>query len=287
MCTINTPTLRDKAMLVSLRRNQFNPAKLDRSATGIAEAALQAQKGAGKYTKRLLKNCDQLKAAQEKYRLIYEYYRDNSLPWMNDGVRIIPTTAYLDFMTTIGTMKSEAETAVRDLYNVWDQAVAADAQHLGGMFNPLDYPTKDEMLRQWNIRVNVMPVPSAEDFRVDISEEDKADLDAAVKEVEEQATVEVLTQLLKPVKAMADKLSVPIGQEGSVFRDTLVSNLSDVCRRAKNLNINNDQRISETIKEVENVLSTVDCQSLRECDGLREVTAKTMDELASRLDQWL
>lgn len=286
MCTITTTTLRDKAMLVSLRRNQFNPAKLDKTATGVAEAALQA-KGAGRYTKRLLKNCDQLKAAQEKYRLIYEYFRDNSLPWMNDGVRIIPTKSYFDFMTTIGTMKSEAEAAVQALYNVWDQAVADDAKCLGGMFNISDYPTKDEMLNAWGVHLTVMPVPSSEDFRVDISEEDKADLDAAVKEVEEQATVEVLTQLLKPIKAMADKLAVPIGQEGSVFRETLVNNITDVCRRAKNLNINNDKRIDEIIAEAEAALRGVDSQTLRECEIVRSATAKTMDELADKLDQWL
>lgn len=283
---LNIPTLRDKAITVRLSRHMYNPYKYDKGATDAAEASIGAHK-AGRYTKRLLRTCKELKEAQQAYAGLYEYIMDNTLPWMDDGVRVLPNESYMDFASEVSRLKANCAAKVQRLYEVWDARVVEDRLCLSGMWDIRDYPTKDDMLKRWGADVVFAPVPCSADFRIDMDEEDKKELDEAVKEVEDKATGYLITEILKPVQAMASKLAVPIGEEGAIFRDTLVSNVNDVCRRARKLNINNDSRIDEAVKSIEDTMRSITPQTLRESQQVRETTQKRMSDLQKKLSQWL
>ena len=264
---LNIPTLREKAITVRVRRSMYTPAKYDRA-------------------KKLLRACKELRDCQHAFQDVYNYAVQNTLPWMDEGVRVLPNDNYIEFAAEIGRLRSIAMQRVKDLAMVWDTAVMADKALLGGMWDPMDYPTKGEMMNKWDIRVMFAPVATSEDFRIDMDEADKAALDQAINDVENQATDYLLKQILEPVAAMSAKLAVPIGEEGAVFRDTLVGNLRDVCKRAKKLNINNDERVDEVVDEIEHALVSITPQTLRESDYVRATTAKRMDEISKKLNQW-
>lgn len=263
----------------------YTPTKYDKAATAAAEAALGTAK-TGRYTKKLLRACKELRDCQHAFQDVYNYAVQNTLPWMDEGVRVLPNDNYIEFAAEIGRLRNVAMQKVQALAMVWDTAVMADKGFLGGMWDPHDYPTKSEMVNKWDIRIMFSPVATSEDFRIDMDESDKALLDQAIKDVEEQATDYLLKQILEPVAAMSAKLAVPIGEEGAVFRDTLVGNLRDVCKRAKKLNINNDERVDEVVDEIEHALVSITPQTLRESDYVRATTAKRMDEISKKLNQW-
>lgn len=282
---LNIPTLREKAITVRVRRSMYTPTKYDKAATAAAEAALGTAK-TGRYTKKLLRACKELRDCQHAFQDVYNYAVQNTLPWMDEGVRVLPNDNYIEFAAEIGRLRNVAMQKVQALAMVWDTAVMADKGFLGGMWDPHDYPTKSEMVNKWDIRIMFSPVATSEDFRIDMDESDKALLDQAIKDVEEQATDYLLKQILEPVAAMSAKLAVPIGEEGAVFRDTLVGNLRDVCKRTKKLNINNDERVDEVVDEIEHALVSITPQTLRESDYVRATTAKRMDEISKKLNQW-
>ena len=47
-------------------------------------------------------------------------------------------------------------------------------QSLNGLFNPADYPAPDKISGLFTMRVDVDPMPTAEDFRVALSEDENA-----------------------------------------------------------------------------------------------------------------
>lgn len=283
--TIAISTLRDKAITIRLTRSQYQPYKFDRAVTDATEASAGVS-GAGRYTKRLLKDCKELDAVTHAFTDVYRFVMEQTLPWMDEGVRVLPNVSYAEFCKEFGNLKTKALNRVHDLVTAWDDAIDKDKTRLGSMFNICDYPTKEELVTKFDIRLTFAPVPSSEDFRIDLSDDDKADLESAVADVESKATDYLLKQILAPVKAMADKLAVPIGQQGSVFRDTLVSNVHDITKRAKKLNINNDETINELIELIEDELGGVTANELRVHSDVRSATAESMRSVATKINQY-
>lgn len=283
MCTYST--IADKCVTVTLRRTQFCPTVCDKQVTDSVDISTGTHKS-GRYMKRLLKNCKQLEIAARAYDEVYRYVMANSLPWLADGVRIIPNAQCIEFCNEVDRLKSNAARAVDDLYNHWEDAVDADKSRLGALFNPLDYPDKDEMRSKWTIRLTVAPIADSGDFRVAMSESIKQELDEELRNVERDSTTYVLKQLMEPVAAMASKLSTRIGEQGSVFRDTLVSNVRDVAERAKKLNINNDVTIDEITNSMLGVLEDIQPNDLRTSDVMRADVANKMSSIQQRISAY-
>jgi hypothetical protein len=277
--------LRDKAVTVRFTRSMFNPYRFSQTATEAAENSV-GKTNVGRFNKRLLKDCKELKEAISAFDETYRYIIKNTLPWMDDGVRVLPTSTYQEFMEKYGDLRTEAMDKVRKLEQVWDSAVAHDADRLGTLFNVLDYPTADQIAQRFKMKCVCAPIPSSEDFRVEVDEETKADLEDAVSQVESSSGEYLLKEILEPVQAMAAKLHTKIGEEGSVFRNTLVTNVTDVCERARKLNIAGDPRVEEIIGDIEKSIGGVEPDALRLSDATRERVANDMSATEKKLAAW-
>lgn len=279
------PSLRDKATAVKLVRHMYNASMCDKAVTNDIDNAKGTTR-AGKYLKKLLKNCVELQEAQTAFGDVYQYVRSHTLPWMDDGMRLVPNSYYPEFIMGYKGLAQTAMDKVQKLADAWDAAVLADQNVLKGMWDPSDYPSKEEMMEKWELRLMPMPIPSSEDFRIDLDDADKALLDAKLEEVEAGATTHVIKEIFAPVKAMAERLNIPKGEKGSVFRNTLVGNLLDACDRATSLNINHDARVDEAIKEVRDIIGNTTADDLREDAGLRKEVGTKMSELEATMSSW-
>jgi hypothetical protein len=151
------------------------------------------------------------------------------------------------------------------------------------MFNQADYPA--DIASKYGVSLQFLPVPSAGDFRVAIDPADEASLEQAIKDAEGNVASYVIDQLLEPLRRAAAKLSVPIGQEGAIFRDSLIENMVEVAERLPRLNINNDPTLAKAINDVRDLAnhynSNIDL--LREAPIIRESAANKVKELVNNL----
>jgi hypothetical protein len=271
-------TLADKAMLVRLKRSMFTPYASDDRATIQVEAA-NGVANAGKFNKALLKNSPLFKAAQQAYGAVYDYHFKHTLPWLDDGLRMLPSALYLEYAEGMRGLQAQAQQAVWNLGASWHNEVLADSYRLGNLFNAEDYPTDIES--KYAVTLQFLPVPSTDDFRVAIDPADAASLDQAIKDAESGVATYIIGQLLEPLRAAASKLAVPIGEKGAIFRDSLIENLVEVTERLPRLNINNDSSIAIAINEVRALAtkyaSNIDV--LREDAGSRDVAHAKVNEL--------
>ena len=102
-----------------------------------------------------------------------------------------------------------------------------------------------------------MPVPTTGDFRVGISDEDKASLQQQLDDAEVNSTTHLIKSMVKPLENAMMKLSVPIGADGSVFRDTLIDNMVEVAERMDKINISDDADIQQKIDELRELGTTL------------------------------
>lgn len=281
----NTPTLRDKAMTITLKLSMYRPTKTDRQKT----SDLCVKEGTNKYrvTKALLANCAELKEARSAYNALASYVRDNTLPWCDDGKRLLPNASYFDFANHVGELKNKANQAVETLYKKWDQLVAEDIASFGLNGDPNDYPSADEMLSRWGIRTRFEPISSSEDFRVDMSEEDRKEMEEEYSKAISDSSEYLLGELLTPIKKMVETLSMPEDQRGKRwFESSLVGNIKDICCRARKLNINNDPRIEEICTQAEGIICGVTASDLKEDGEIRDLVSSEMQEVENKLSQW-
>lgn len=281
--TLQAPsTLADKAMLVRLKRSQFHPYAADAKATTQVELA-NGVGAVGKFSKRLLKNSTRFNAVMQAFGAVYDYHIKHTLPWLDDGLRMLPSASYMEYTAEMRTLQSVAGRAVDELVQHWATEVTLDSLRLGPLFSADDYP--GDVGSKFGINIQFLPVPSTGDFRVEIDPADAASLANAIKEAESGVARYIVDQLLEPLRAAAAKLSVPIGENGAIFRDSLIENLVEVTERLPRLNINNDPELARAIDEVRRTASQYrsNIDVLREAPVARETAANRVKELVDNL----
>ena len=203
---------------------------------------------------------------------------------------------YQKFTSDMRQLIDTANIAVAHLQRNWDDVVAADMNRMAGiayahgkphLVNASDYPSADEIADRFSIDVRFMPIPKTEDFdpRMGISDDDRASLQRQLEDAETNASKHVLKQMLKPLEAAAQKLVVPIGQEGSLFRDSLVSNLVEVADRMNRVNISNDPVVQDRINDLTSLVSTYakNIDVLRADPKVRTKAASQINSLVTQM----
>ena len=286
--TVNVKNLDEKAVLVQVKRRMYSPYKLD---TEESRAY-----GAGNVNKHLFEGRNnRVKEAISKYTEVYTYAKDNTVPWTT-GVELLNIQNYMDFTTGLRELIHSANDAVDDLYNNWDAEVAADLGRLSAiaaskgkpsLSNPADYPDADEMRAKFSIEVRYMPVPTADGFdpRLGISDEDKATVQKQLDDATANASAHVLNEMIEPMRRAVGKLTVKIGEDGSVFRDSMIDNMVDVASRMAKVNVSDDPVIAERIKDLQSLVGTYanNKDMLRNVPSVREKAATQIDDLMSKM----
>ena len=283
---INVKGLDEKAVLVQVKRRMYSPYKLDKEES--------SNYGAGNVNKHLFEGRNnRVKEAISKYTAVYTYVKNHTVPWTT-GVEMLNINHYFDFTSALRELIDDANQTVDDLYTHWDYEVQQDLQRLANiasqkgkpnLANPSDYPSADEMRSRFGIEVRYMPVPTTGDFRVGISDEDKASLENQLLEAERNAATHVLTQMLEPMQSAVKKLTVPIGDDGHIFRDSLIDNMVDVAERMNKVNISDDPRIQQSINDLRSLVGTYanNKDVLRNSQSVREKAATQINDLVSKM----
>jgi hypothetical protein len=210
-----------------------------------------------------------------------------SLPWTDDGIRILPSRVYLEWAEKMRDFRSQYEKAVDDFLAKYDDYVAEARRRLNGMFNAADYPPQDVVRKRFKFKLDFTPLPSGADFRVDVPAAELAELranvDQAVAEARATATRDVWKRLIEPVAAMAERLRDP----ENVFRDTLVTNMREILRLAPALNLGEDPQLDALCNRMRNELACHSPDRLRHNLTVRNQTAQAAADILKQMNDYL
>ena len=284
--SLNLPSLSERAVIVRLQRSMYQPYAYDLGQTVKVEIDTGVRK-AGRFNKRLFLDCYELRDCNSAFNDVYSYHMLHSVPWLDDGARMIPSAQYFDYTQAMRELIAKAEKAADTLAANWDRLVAADMQRLGPLANSNDYPANIRAC--YGVKLKFMPVPETSDFRVAISDEDKESLNSAIREAEAGVSKYLLTEMLEPVKRAIEKLAVPIGADGSIFRNSLISNMSEVAQRARKLNVNHDPAITALCDEITAAIGGYAANSdrLREDVDARAAAKAKLDAISAKMGAFM
>jgi hypothetical protein len=278
------------AMLTEFNASVWTARKLDKGATEeIVSAKNAGAKDAARVNKHLLAGRNELEVIQSMIGRARQYVYDNTLPWSDSGLRLLPTINFEKFATKMNELEQEFEDLVKNFVTIYPTLITAQAMALGDMFKRDDYPTANEIMTKFSFRVNYMPVPTAGDFRIDVGnaamDDIKAKLQRLADERVEQAMADVRKRLGDHLKRMSDRLTTDyVAGEAKPrkFHDSLVEGALELCDMTKALNVTGDTDLESTRSQLEQLLCNVSPTELRKNAAVRDDVKKNVDAILDK-----
>jgi len=280
------------AMLVEFNASVWTARKLDKTTTNEVVASKNAgAKDAARVNKHLLAGRTELDIIQQAVGRARQFVYDNTAPWSDSGLRLLPTINFMKFTERMNDFEEEMETLVKAFVVIYPTLITAQALALGDMFKRDDYPSANEMMTKFSFRVNYMPVPSSGDFRVDVGNQAQAELKARLESLTQEridsAMADVRERLSTHLKRMSDRLTTDyIGGEAKQrrFHDTLVDGALELCDLTKALNVTNDVVLETARSQLEQLLVGVTPTDLRKNEAIRQDVKRNVDAILDKFN---
>jgi hypothetical protein len=262
-----SPELKQKAMLAKLSITQFSASKQDKTATDSVKEKFQTGNDAGCYQKALIAK-DAIKAVNSAANEARIFHYAQTLPWKDDGARILPAANYLQYSEGMRAKKATFAAAVQKFIASYPDLIEEAKTRLAGLFNASEYPDAAGITDKYSFEVQIDPLPQAADFRVDLN---SAEVEHIRKEIEarnNQAQAAATLDLWKRL-------------------NTAVSNIEEITEIIPRLNLTDDPALNRLTAEAKTKLTANTPEKLRTDINTRKETAKAADELLALMGSYM
>lgn len=276
------------AMLVSLNISVYSGRKQDkRTQAEVVAAKNSGSSRAASVYKNLFSDCPELDAISKfQSRARLRHYQ-LTLPWDDNGQRLLPTKAMFDYKAEMNRYADEFDRLVEAFLDKYDTLVAAAAFKLGTLFDRDEYPTRDQVLDKFRFDLAFTPLPTAGDFRLDIESEVQNDLarqyEARMKAQLDAAQHDAWNRLYDALSRIKDRLTLEEDGKRRIFHDTTITNAQELCELLTPLNVTNDPKLETARRMLEDAIGGVNPQELRKEESVR---SETLRKVATTLDQF-
>lgn len=275
----------EKAMLVKLSISQWTARRFDFKATNRVIASYGAKQNAGRFNKLLIDN-PAVKKYQKAASEARMFHYENTLPWGDDEARILPATNYLEYTKRIRELKATFENAVDEFVAEYPTLVERAKIDLNSLFSHEDYPDQYSLRSKFRFSAHVSPVPDSADFRVSLTDDEvgriKSDIESRVKNSVAEAMKDAWGRLLWVIQNTIDRL----GKADAVFRNSLIDNMDKLCDVLPRLNLTDDPKLTQIVKEIKESLVPLDPDELRNDKKARKAATVKAESILKKMSAY-
>ena len=274
----------ERAMLAAVHISIWTAIKHDRKVSRDVAQQHGAHAGAGRYNKQLLREAEKLEALRSLSGQIRQYVYKITLPWSDEGYRLLPAHFYFELTTKMRDFEQAFTQQVEEFLSVYPTYIEQVRPELNGLFREEDYPSAEKLRNKFGVRLEVLPIPSGEDFRVTLSEEEQArvarEIDESVRQSLQRGTEDLWVRLKEVVSHMVERLKEP----ESRFHASLVTNVFELVDLLPLLNVNQDEELNRFAGEIKNRLCGFTARDLKKNEILRVATANDAAQILTEMD---
>jgi len=277
----------ERAMLAAVHISIWTAIKHDRKVSREVAEQHGAYAGAGRYNKQLLREAERLESLRSLSGQIRQYFYKITLPWSDEGYRLLPAHFYFELTTKMREFEQAFAQQVEEFLAVYPSYIEQVRPELNGLFREEDYPSTDKLRNKFGVKLEVLPIPSGNDFRVTLSEEEQArvarEIDENVRQSLQKGTEDLWTRLKGVVTHMVERLNEP----ESRFHASLVTNIGELVDLLPRLNVNQDEELNRFAGEIKNRLCGFTARDLKKNEILRAATVNDAAEILTQMDALL
>ena len=288
--------LSERAMLVTLHISSWGGMMVDKEVSDEVNESHKASKEAGRYNKRLVatKFFSEVSLAHNQARAAH---RVLTLPWEDDGTRILATAGFIPYQETMRNSKRKTAAAVKGLREMRSLYITEAQDRLGSMFNLDDYPDVDTVEAKFGFDVEVKPMPEAGDFRAKLSDDQ---VKSVIKDIErrtDQRLEIAMNDVFKRIATVVEHMSKRLKEyappkEGNkaegLIRDSVVYNIHELAANVLPvLNVTNDPRIEVLRQQLLTELVEHSPEILRADSKVRALTMSKADKILKKVQSYM
>ena len=277
--------LQQKAMLASCCIKRWSPRVLDRKVSKEVQQCHNASNDAGDFRKQLVDK-DAIKALGSSASEIRDLHYKLTLPWDDDGARILPASLFQKYTDQMRTLKAKDEVLRNAFFAIYPQLVASAPKRLGTMFNPSDFPSILDLPSKFDVKVSFKPVPDDADFRVDIGDEATSLLREQLRAENNERFKEAMKHCYQRLHDVVQHISTTLRKEDPRIFETLITNATDLIACLPDLNLATDPMLDQLRQERVNMLPSK-AAMLKNNPDLRARVADDADAILSKMKGYM
>ena len=276
-------TLQEKGMLARLHICQWTGRKFDRDASNYVNNSYKAESDAARVNKMLVPKAmlAPVERSVAKSRL---WFATNTSPWLDNGMRILSTEKYFDFVSTMLGMKSEFESSVDNLCDVYQDFINAGQarSHMGGMFDSTDYPDKEIIRNRFVFETKFMPIPAQGDWRVAVDADTEAELRESLKDQLLDAELNIYNDICNRITDKVTHVYERLSTD-SKFQNRIFDSLAMLSELIPELNVLDDPRVNMLQKQLA-TLAAADTDGIRKDEAYKQVVMNNAAEILHKME---
>ena len=290
-------SLASSSLLVCVDVNVWSATKQDKNISDEVTTMKNAEVGTGKFTKYLFANNPKHHKIVKLRQLIYNWLKKSTYRW-NNSQDLLPTIDLEKFKNEYGLYEREFNLLVDDFINNYQNLVSDMAFKQGDMFDEKDYPDVNILRQKFNMQLYVAEVPS-HDFRCQISQDIADDLkiqyqqqtDSIVHNIVDEQVYRIvdvmksITHCCGYIESM-DKEGKPIFKKRAIYNTTIerAKALINTIKNFKPIDSEQSIKLQNAVNNLEQIISGVSTELLRDSDSTREDVKKGIDNILSKFN---
>lgn len=285
MTDFNANDVHTKVMLVELRVSQWTARKQDRRVADAVASANHVDAKVGAYYKSLL-DPEILESIKKHVTETRAKYYKATLPWSDDGPRILTADLYFDFMNEMNEARTRFESNVNAFLSDYPYHREEAKRFLGSLFRDEDYPEPEELAKKFGFALHVRPLPISSDFRCSLGG-DEVD---RIREQIEQDTADTLQSTVRSaferIYEVASRYADRLADPKNVFRDSMVESAQELAELMPKLNFTNDPELARLTEVVRDKLAAHKPDALRHNHTVRAEAAAAAKNVVSDIESF-
>jgi len=280
MATLNT-----SAVLTTFAGKMWNGRKFDKATTDEITALKHTTERAGRFNKNLMPGEPKLKEIKSHLASIRHYHYANSLPWEWKGGQILPAKHFMAYSKQMAEFIRQFDDLVDQFCEpgYYQEAIDKAAIAMGQLFVNSDYPRNEEVRKQFYATVDFAPLPTANDYRVDLAAGEIQRLKEDYENREERVIRGATKHLYDKLHDLATHAQERLSDPKNSFHGTLTENIQQFADLVPDLNISEDQFLNEAASELRRAVGDQDIDELREDGPVREAAAEDAGNIVSKI----
>jgi hypothetical protein len=297
----DTNIIGQRAVLVEMNISVWGATRIDRGETDKVNSNAGAVVGAAQVRKDILAGSTLRKEIADYSAGCRMWHNRQTIPWSDKGMRLLPTSAFLEYKQMADVHKAHFDNLVQTFLNAYPVLMNDAQANLGTMFDPSVYPTPEEVAEKFDFRLVFSPVPDTGDFRVDAGAEALQEMQesyASAFDIRMKAvTKEPWDRLHEMLVAMSEKMTeddaprtrVRKGVEHTIkrpYHESFITNAQAMCKMLGHLNITKDPELERARLALEDAIFGVDIEVVRESPEVRADIKEKVDSILQKNESY-
>lgn len=280
---MSTHALTEKAMVLTLTIGIWQGYRLDKQASAEITAAKGAKSDAARVNKHLVPK-EALAAIVTANGAVRTHFYGKTLPWRDNGDRLMPRALFTQFIeeheALVTAFQNEVDTF---LVHKYPEAIEQAEFRMGELFDRNDYPAVSELRRKFYVNLDINPVTTANDFRVEIDaahvDKVRETMERAAEQRVQQAQADVWKRLAETITTFHDRMANP---DAKIY-SSLPEKMDELIEMLPGLNILDDPDIEAIRRDLHAKLKGIDVAEVRKSPDYREELAGEAKEIVDKM----